>query len=117
MHHARPDQPSSAAEGCGHQEFELSTRAMLSVDLSGAPSEHTIWLDGLDNDTTSLTCKKCHRRAQPDKGTDNSVTDLLVALELKLGVALPDVPSYSPPPGAPEDAALSRRGSASASRA
>ncbi|MEV7902093.1 hypothetical protein [Streptomyces anulatus] len=74
---------------CGHESFDLTLPAMLSLDFSGEPDGHRIEVDGFQDDTAfSLTCKECGAQVENTVETDKAVTRLVIKLHKQLGAKL-----------------------------
>ncbi|MFE4527179.1 hypothetical protein ACFRMO_08265 [Streptomyces anulatus] len=74
---------------CGHESFDLTLPAMLSLDLSGEPEAHRIEVDGFQDDTAfSLTCKSCSAQVENTVETDKTITRLVIKLHKQLGAKL-----------------------------
>ncbi|MFD9815201.1 hypothetical protein [Streptomyces sp. NPDC059080] len=73
---------------CGNEDFDVSVRAMLSVDLSGEPEDHSVELDGLSREDISILCKKCGQVIEGCVEFDQALTALVLKLEKRLGATM-----------------------------
>jgi len=93
MHCTNTDHSGDQTGECGNEDFDVTVSAMLTADLSGEDTDHTIELDGFSHEDVTLVCKKCGNEMV---GTDaaKAATVLMLKLEKRFGATLGAFSSY-----------------------
>ncbi|MGW3153790.1 hypothetical protein [Streptomyces sp. NPDC001089] len=94
MHCTHFDHSGPQLGDCGNGDFDVHVTAMLTADLSGEESDHTLDLDGFSHEDIQVTCKKCGGTLG-GAAAAKAVTVLVLKLEKRHGASLGPFSSYT----------------------